>query len=265
MEDKPAQFDRSYAEAFKDRQVVSAYRHRPPYPAEVFTILDELITEEPRAVLDVGAGSGDLARQLVERVERIDAVDPSAQMIARGQQLPAGQHPHLHWIHGAVEEVPLAPPYALIMAGSSIHWTDWPRAFPRFRQLLTPAGVLALVHRNTLLMPWSIEFSELRAQYSARVGQGSANAVVELERRGWFRRQGEKKSAPVLFMQTIDDFIVGLHSRSHLARERLGEQRAAEFDEQVRRLLLSYHSDGWLPLQVVGTVTWGQPAVDISA
>ncbi len=258
MEDKSGPFDKTYAEAFKDGQVVSAYRHRPPYPAQVFTILAELISEEPRVVLDVGAGSGDLARHLVERVERLDAVDPSARMIAAGRRLPGGQHPHLHWIQGLVEDVALNPPYALITAGSSIHWTDWPRAFPRFRQLLTPGGVLALVYRNILAMPWSAEFQQIRARYSTRTG-GSANAVLELEKRGWFRRQGERKSQPALFMQSIDDFIAGLHSRSHLTRERLGEQRADEFDQQVRRLLLSHHSDGWLPLQVIGTVTWGQP------
>jgi len=51
-----------YADTFKDRRVVDAYRHRPPYPDEVFAILASLLTDEPRAVLDVGAGSDDLAR-----------------------------------------------------------------------------------------------------------------------------------------------------------------------------------------------------------
>ena len=50
-----------FADTFKDRRVVEAYRYRSPYPQEVFEILTTLITDEPRTVLDVEAGSGDLA------------------------------------------------------------------------------------------------------------------------------------------------------------------------------------------------------------
>jgi hypothetical protein len=41
--------------------------------------------------------------------------------------------------------------------------------------------------------------------------------------------------------------------------QHLGQQKAANFDQQVRTLLLQFHKDGMLPLQVVGTVTWGTP------
>ena len=121
MQPKPEQFNIRNVEAFKDQAVVSAYRYRPSYPEEVFAILADLVTDEPRTVLDVGVGSGDLARSLVSLVERVDAVDPSAQMIVWGKQLPQGNHPHLHWIEGKVEDAPLTPPYSLITAGSSIH------------------------------------------------------------------------------------------------------------------------------------------------
>jgi SAM-dependent methyltransferase len=258
MQPKPEDFSRAYAEAFKDRRVVDVYRHRPPYPDEVFDILASLITDEPRAVLDVGAGSGDIARRVVDFAERVDAVDFSQHMIERGKRLHNGDHPALHWIYGKVEEVSLTPPYALITAGSSIHWTEWEVAFPRFRSMLTPNGYLALIYRNTLPMPWSDEFRKLRAQ-SSRRGSRGFGVIEELEKRGLFHKLGEKETAPVPFTQSVDDFIEGLHSRSGLARERMGEQEAAAFDEQVRELLLRYHSDGVLPLQVVGTVTWGKP------
>ena len=259
MQPKPEQFSISFAETFKDSHVVDAYRFRPPYPDEVFDILAGLITDEPRNVLDVGAGSGDIARRLVDRVKRVDAVDFSQNMIERGRQFPNGNHPHLHWIYGKVEEAPLAPPYALITAGSSIHWMDWPVAFPRFRSMLTPNGFLALVYRRTLPMPWHAEFRTLRAQYATRENHRAAHVVEELESRGFFSRQGEQETAPVPFFQSLDDFIEGLHSRSSFSRDRMGQQRALEFDQQVRTLLLQYASDGMLPLRVVGTVIWGIP------
>lgn len=259
MQPKPEQFSAAYAEAFKDRQVVEVYRHRVPYPAEVFDILASLIVDEPRIVLDVGAGTGDIARHLVEFVERVDAVDPSQPMIEQGQQLPNGDHPHLHWISGQVEEVALAPTYALITAGSSIHWTEWEIAFPRFRTLLTPNGYLALIYRRTQPMPWDNELRELRMHFSTHRDRRYPNTTVELEARGFFHKQGEKETAPVPYIQSIDDFIAGLHSRSYFTRQLMGEQQATDFDRQVRALLLQHHNDGILPLHVVGIVIWGMP------
>ena len=259
MQPKPENFGTYYAESFKNQQVVDAYRYRPPYPQEVFSILASHIVDEPRTVLDVGSGSGDIARPLTEFVERVDAVDFSQNMIDRGKQLPNGNSPHLHWIFGKVEEAPLTPPYALITAGSSIHWPDWSIAFPRFRSMLTPSGSLALIYRRTLPMPWDAEVRKLQTQFSDRPGHRGSNAVQELETRGYFQRLGEKETAPISFEQSLDDFIEGLHSRSSFSRERMGGQKATDLDQQVRAILQQYHPDGVLPFQVVARVTWGKP------
>ncbi len=248
-----------YAAAFKDRQVVDAYRYRPPYPQEVFEILAELITGEPRTVLDVGAGSGDIARNCVTFAERVDAVDFSQTMLERGRQLPNGNNPRLHWIYGKVEEAPLTPPYALITAGSSIHWMDWPRAFPRFSSVLAPNGLLALVYRRTLPMPWDDELRGIRSRFVTLRGLRGASVAEELEKRGFLHKLGRRETAPIPFQQSLDDFIEGLHSRSSFSRELMGPQKAAEFDQQIREPLLQVHPDGMLPLQVVGSVIWGTP------
>jgi len=68
---------------------------------------DELYVSALRAFDDPatwGEVLGDIARRLVEYVERLDAVDFSQNMIERGKQLPNGNNPHLHWIYGKVEE-----------------------------------------------------------------------------------------------------------------------------------------------------------------
>ena len=60
------------AAAFTHPGVARAYRHRPPYPDEVFGILVGLITGRPRTVLDLGAGEGALARPLAGRTDHVD-------------------------------------------------------------------------------------------------------------------------------------------------------------------------------------------------
>ena len=62
---------------FADREVARLYRHRAPYPDELPTILNGL-TVAPRRILDVGAGTGALARPMVAVPARVEAVDPPA-------------------------------------------------------------------------------------------------------------------------------------------------------------------------------------------
>lgn len=65
---------------FSDREVARLYRHRAPYPGEVLATLRGLLMT-PRTILDVGTGTGALARPMLDFAERVDAVDPSAAMI----------------------------------------------------------------------------------------------------------------------------------------------------------------------------------------
>src|SRR5690242_8099115 len=101
---KPTHLGPEYGEQFRDQSIVDSYSTRPPYPPEVFSILEELMIDEPRIVLDLGCGTGDIARNLVSRSEHIDAVDPSSAMLAYAQTLPSGDDPRINWINATAEE-----------------------------------------------------------------------------------------------------------------------------------------------------------------
>ncbi len=259
MIQKPDYFAVQQAETFKEQTVAKSYRLRPPYPAATFAILAGLVRSEPRRVLDVGSGTGNIARNLVELVERVDAVDFSQAMIEQGKQLPNGNHPHLRWLYGRVEDIALEPPYALVTAGSSLHWMDWNVVLPRFRELLVPGGYLAVVSPKMTPDPWS-SLSDVLKSYRTDGKDYSYDMLGELERHGLFRKVGEQKTAPVSFVQSLDEYIESYHSRSGFARERMGEERAAAFDRDARVHLLQAYPDGQVPLQVAGHVVWGLPA-----
>jgi trans-aconitate methyltransferase len=256
---RPAHLTLVNAARFKDQSVVDFYPLRLPYPPEVFDILVDLITDEPRTVLDVGAGTGDIARGLVRRVERVDAVDFSPAMIAKGRTLPDGVHPHLRWIHGAVETVALDPPYALVTAGESMHWMNWEVVFPRFGDALTPGGVVAIVHRMELPTPWQEGLDALIRQFSTMQNYQPFDLIAELEKRDLFQKMGEREAAPVTSAQAIDDYIASFHSRSSLSLDRMPAADAAAFDRQLRDLVSSWSKEGMLELQTVGGIVWGKP------
>jgi len=261
---RPEHLGLEFAARFRDQGVVDTYHFRPPYPEETFDILTSLITDEPRAALDVGCGSGDIARRLVERVERVDAVDFSRPMIEKGKGLPNGDHPHLRWIYGPAEEAPLDPPYALITAGQSIHWMDWDIVLPRFREALTPHGYLAILSVEGSLpwhdaLPWDEEVGKLVKKYSTSPKYQEFDMIEEWKERGLFEKLGEKETAPVPFAQPLDDYIAAFHSMSSLSREHMGQESALNFDHEVRAIVSKYITNGMVEKQVYGTIVWGRP------
>lgn len=257
--DKPARWDAARAAAFQEQSVVDRYHLRPPYPQEIIDTLLELLVDSPRAVLDVGTGTGELARRLVAHVDRVDAVDLSPAMLARARTLPAGDHPHLHWHLGAIEQVPLNPPYALITGGSSLHWLDWRQAFPRFATLLGPQGMVAIVHRGLAPAPWQHEMRALLQRFRPEREQQRPDLVAELARRRLFHEVGRRECGPVPFPQSIEDFVGSFHSRSSLSLDQMPPAEAAAFDEQVRQLVRPWSAHGMLELPVTGNVVWGRP------
>lgn len=114
---KPKQWSRQYAQVFQDWSVAEAYQYRPGYSPETWGILIDLIpSDQPAGVLDVGCGTGFLARELIRFVAHMDAVDFSSAAIQIGQQLAGGDDPRLRWVCSPVEAATLDPPSQLITA-----------------------------------------------------------------------------------------------------------------------------------------------------
>jgi ubiquinone/menaquinone biosynthesis C-methylase UbiE len=249
---------------FRDQGIVEAYHLRPPYPEETFDMLESLISDEPRAALDVGCGSGDIARRLVIRVERVDAVDFSLPMIEKGKTMPSGNHPNLRWIFGPAEEAPLNPPYALITGGQSIHWMDWDVVLPRFRDMLTPHGYLAVLSVEGSLVwdeatTWDKEVGSIIKRYSTSPKYQDFDMIEEWKVRGLFEKVGEAKTSPVRFVQRMDEYIEAFHSMSSLSREHMGQHNADDFDNEVREVVSKYIPEGVVEKYVYGTIVWGRP------
>ncbi len=259
MKPKPKHLAPKYGAQFKDQSVVEAYRRRPPYPDETFDILENLIKTKPSRVLDVGCGTGYLARPLSQRVEAVDAVDFSTNMITQGKQLPNGDAPNLRWIEGAVERVALSPPYALVTAGESLHWLDWAVVLPRFRELLAPDGMLAIVSKRFSSQPWHAELREILSHYSTNQAYEPYDLVEELTSRSLFKQQGEQETEPVVHRQSIAAFVESFFSTNGFSRERMGPEQAEAFETAVTHLVQSYLAEETFEFQVSGHVVWGKP------
>lgn len=256
---KPKHLDTKYAEIFKQKNVAEAYINRPPYPRQTFQILYKLIAKKPSRVLDVGCGTGNIARHLIEYVDYIDAIDFSESMISVGKKLSHGNEPNISWICSSVEKALLNHKYNLITAGASLHWMDWSVVLPKFKDLLSPEGYLAIVDDGNLPTLWDEELKELIKLYSTNQDFKPYNLIKELEERNLYKRAGEKNTEPLIFKQSLDEYIESFHSRNGFSREDMGKVMAERFDNEVRKLILKYCNDGIVELKIIGKVVWGKP------
>ncbi len=250
---------RHLAATFTYPGVAEAYQYRPPYPTEVFDRLVSLIKDEPRNVLDLGAGEGALARPLANLVDQVDAVDPSIAMIEAGKLRPGGTSPNINWILGTAEDAELGGPYALITAGASLHWMLPGPTTRRLAQVMTERAYLVVIEHGHRDQPWQAPLDEVFRRHSRnQLFNSTYSAPDELASAGLLEIAGQAKTAPVQFRQPVEHYVEYLHSTSSLARELMPEEEAAEFDRAVLEIVRPYASDGQLTTNVVANLAWGR-------
>jgi len=252
--------DAGLAAVFQHAGVAAAYRHRPPYPVKVFDLLETLIVGKPRNVLDIGAGEGALARPLSARVDRLDAVEISREMVSAGRQRLGGTRPNLTWIVGPAETAPLSGPYALVTAGASLHWMTWDQTLPRIGQAMAPGAMLAIVNQSYHALPWQDELRDVIVRHSrARGFNPDFSLPDELEKLGLFEIRGRHDVTPVAFQQATADYVEQFHSTASLARELMPAGEASRFDQEIMDIVRGYESQGMLRMEIGASLVWGRP------
>jgi SAM-dependent methyltransferase len=123
--------------------VADAYeRGRPGYPEEA---VRWLVGDEPRDVVDLGAGTGKLTRTLVALGHRVTAIEPLPEML----ELIPGVAPGASAILGNAEVIPLPDSHAdVVTAAQAFHWFEHAVSLPEIARVLRPGGRLALVWNN---------------------------------------------------------------------------------------------------------------------
>ncbi|MFF1463753.1 class I SAM-dependent methyltransferase [Streptomyces sp. NPDC058330] len=113
-----------------------------------------ILRQLPRRVdraLDVGCGTGDLARLLSSRAERVHGVDADSTVVARARQLTPRGTQVTFTVGDALSAIPPGP-YDVIACVATIHHLPFSDALTLFRQHLAPGGTLVVVglaHRRS--------------------------------------------------------------------------------------------------------------------
>jgi SAM-dependent methyltransferase len=127
--------DRRRASSFGD-DAERYDRVRPPYPVEM---VDALMANRPHTVLDVGCGTGIVARLFMARGCDVLGLEPDPRMadVARRSGVTVEA--------GAIEEwEPAGRRFELLTAGQAWHWVHPDRGAVKAAEVLRPAGRIGL-------------------------------------------------------------------------------------------------------------------------
>lgn len=246
------------ASAFDDDDVARAYAYRPPYPRSLYDFLTRLPRRRSRA-LDLGCGPGKIARNLAVQFEHVDALDPSLPMLHLADD---GRFPNITWIHASAETAQLTAAYNLVTAGASIHWMDHAVVFPKLAKSLDEGGVVAVIDGDEAHdAPWQADWELFMRRWLTRLGSeydpcGHQAALAAFH--DWMTVAGEREfQAP--FTQSVEHLIECQHSRATWSRANLGGERAAEFDAELRAMLLPHATNGAISYTTKTRLVWGVP------
>lgn len=137
--------DRRYGVVFD--QVADEYdRHRPTYPDELIDRACELAgIRSGDAVLELGCGSGQLTRSLVDRGLRVTALEPGGQLLTLARQNLKGAD-EVEFVNERFEDAQLPPGgFGAVFGASAFHWIDPAVSWRKVADLLSPGGTLALI------------------------------------------------------------------------------------------------------------------------
>ena len=223
------------------REAEAYERGRPAYPSQATGwLVSQLGLARGRVVVDVGAGTGKLTRELLPAGACVTAVEPVAEMRAVLERELAG----VEVLSGTAESLPLEDATAdAIVVGQAFHWFDAPQALAEFHRVLRPGGRLGLVwnvrDRRQELQRAIDEITEpLRGDTPAQAAGAWREGLAQT---GLFRRSG-KREFPFALELDRDTFVDRIGSISFIAALE-GEQREAVL-ERVR-MLAAAHPEPW--------------------
>jgi len=130
-------------------------RHRAGFPEEFFERLRATgVVVGGRRALDLGTGTGTVARGLALSGMQVTALDRSAALLTEAARLDQEAGLSIRYLHASAEETGLPPSsFELVTAGQCWHWFDRRRAAVEARRVLISGGRIVVAHFDWIPLP----------------------------------------------------------------------------------------------------------------
>jgi SAM-dependent methyltransferase len=133
-------------------------KHRAGFPPAFFERLAGAGIARPgERALDVGTGTGTLARGLARLGLNVTGLDPAEPLLEEARRLSRAEHLAVGYLTGTAEATGLeSRAFDLVTAGQCWHWFDRPAAAREMARLLKPGGRLVICHFDWLPLPGNV-------------------------------------------------------------------------------------------------------------
>jgi len=127
-------------------------RHRAGFPPPLYDELARLgVLRAPGRAVDLGAGTGTMARGLAQRGLEVTAVDIAEPLLEQAKALAEADGLNIEILEAPAEHTTLpAHSFEVVSAGQCWHWFRRDEAALECRRLLAPGGHLIIAHLDWL-------------------------------------------------------------------------------------------------------------------
>lgn len=231
---------------------------RPRYPDSLIRRVATLARKG--RILDVQAGTGELARALAAHRLSVTALEASSVAIARGKAKPLGDK--VEWREGTWESGPLAASgpggrrYDLVVVGDQAGSFPFDAALPRLRSVV--GGWFAMAGRGDQLDGGLSDLFKVLVEWAGDRAHRMRDEVSLVTRAPRFRRVGHWRARPQTVLQPVPVYVRSLNRRYALGLEGSTPERQEAFYRSVEACLDRNNHGGMVRLVTSPWVVWGR-------
>jgi SAM-dependent methyltransferase len=218
-------------------------RYCAGFPDELFTRLTRFgVGAAEQRVLDLGTGTGALARGFARRGCTVTGLDPSVPLTEEAKRLDEEANVTIPYVIAKAEQTGLPDAsFDVVTAGQCWHWFDRPKAAQEILRLLVPQGWLVIAHFDWIPLPGNVvdATEKLIEQHNPEWKLGGGRGVYS-------RWLGDVALARFQNIETFsfDEFTPYSHEAwrgriraSAGVAASLGPDQVARFDADLQKLL----------------------------
>jgi ubiquinone/menaquinone biosynthesis C-methylase UbiE len=244
-------------------RVENYIKFRPSYPSELIDFLYTSIGMKSHSVVaDIGSGTGIFTKLLLDRNNKVFAVEPNTKMRAAAEKL-LSKYAKLVSVKGTAENTTLtASSIDFIVSAQAFHWFDKAQAQKEFSRIIRPNGQILLVWNKRIKdrIPFLIDYEGLVRKYAKGYEKESSDVQAN-ELAGFFKGPYNTRVFSYTQQFNLEQLTGRLLSSSYAPLP--DDDSYRPMLEELRSIFDKYNENGVVAFEYETVLYWGNVYIKI--